>query len=268
MSCISYPGGKYKIFRNHLKQLLPPEPVETYREPFCGSATVCFGLKKLGFAKNYLINDQYDDLINFWEIVRDQPTVLVEHLTKMKLYLSGDDQKGKAYFYHTKQLLDNPRAKQMMYPYERAAAFFYLSRTSYGATITAGGYSSFRFLKRFTPSSLDRIKEASELLQGVDIANQDFQPIIENPGRDVFLYCDPPYVTANRLYGPNGQLHTDFDFQRLADCLKHTKHRFMLSYDNCPVVRLQYAWANIHKIPVTYSMNSHRKASELVITNY
>jgi DNA adenine methylase len=44
-------------------------------------------------------------------------------------------------------------------------------------------------------------------LAGTRITDLDFEPVITAPGDDVFLFIDPPYCTATKLYGRNGSLH-------------------------------------------------------------
>ena len=97
----------------------------------------------------------------------------------------------------------------------------------------------------------------------------------------MFIFLDPPYWTAKKLYGKDGKLH-EFDHERLASLLKRTEHRFLITYDNCPEIRKLYSWANQesrHEIDISewnlqYGMNncnssnSSKVGEELFIKNY
>jgi DNA adenine methylase len=110
-------------------------------------------------------------------------------------------------------------------------------------------------------------------LHGTQITSVDFEEVIQAPGKDVFLFLDPPYFTATKLYGRGGSLH-EFDHQRLANTLKKTNHRFLVTYDDCPEIRRLFEWANIRNWQLQYGMNNcnlereSKVGSELFISNY
>jgi DNA adenine methylase len=68
------------------------------------------------------------------------------------------------------------------------------------------------------------------------------------------LYIDPPYYQkGNDLY------HVGFSIEdhiRLADVLRKTKHRWILSYDECDEVQGLYGWATIERVSVNYSITA------------
>jgi DNA adenine methylase len=111
------------------------------------------------------------------------------------------------------------------------------------------------------------------VLCDVKITNTDFENVINAAGQDVFLFLDPPYYTASKLYGNRGNLH-NFDHQRLCDTLKNTKHKFLITYDDCPQIRNLYSWAQINDWNFQYGMNNcgseHQSkiGAELFISNY
>jgi DNA adenine methylase len=74
----------------------------------------------------------------------------------------------------------------------------------------------------------------------VQITAYDFAHLIEDTRRESLLYCDPPFLeyTHNYTYGM-----TTEDHQRLADLLGTTKHRWLLSIGDHPVIRRLYRWA-------------------------
>jgi DNA adenine methylase len=92
----------------------------------------------------------------------------------------------------------------------------------------------------------------------------DFAELIQDEKVDCFIYCDPPYVVqGNGLYQCS---FTEQDHVRLAECLRKSPHPWVLSYDDCPLVRDLYSWANIEEVAVGYSVSSVRRTAELLIT--
>ena len=110
-------------------------------------------------------------------------------------------------------------------------------------------------------------------LEETTITNLDFADVIEKPGEDVFIFLDPPYYTATRLYGKNGSLH-EFEHERLASALKKTNHKFLITYDDCPEIRRLYRWANVKGWQLQYGMNNcnlerqSKVGAELFVSNY
>jgi DNA adenine methylase len=151
--------------------------------------------------------------------------------------------------------------------------FFFFNRVTFSGTTRAGGFSSQASLNRFTASAIERLTMLPEALQGTTITRGDFEKVILAPGDDVFIFLDPPYFTAKKLYGRNGSLHS-FDHGRLAHVLKNTDHKFLITYDDCEDIRKLYGWANIQEWQLQYGMNNcnekntSKLGSELFISNY
>lgn len=248
-----------------------PEDIGEYREPMVGGGSVYLHARSAGLAKHYWINDKFKDLVLFWKAVKDPETCdqLRNDLHDLRKRLKSA-QRIKDFFIETRQR--SPRDD-----YEAALLFFFFNRVSFSGTTQAGGFSNAASILRFTESSIDRLEPMPDALRGTKITNHDFRVVVKRPGKNVFLFLDPPYYTASKLYGKNGMLH-DFPHTELADLLKQTEHRFLITYDDCEPIRDLYKWANL-KITVkewqlTYGMNNCNSnntckiGSELFISNY
>lgn len=264
-SPLRYPGGKQKAI-DRISEMLPDNAGE-YREPMVGGGSVYFHARGIGFADKYWINDKFHELVQFWKSVQD-PNIcyrLADELEELRSKFSSPEQ-IKKYFLKARQ--EDPHDA-----YRKAFLFFFFNRVTFSGTTRAGGFSSSASLRRFTASSIDRLKPLPEALSDTKITELDFEELIKAPGHDVFIFLDPPYYTASRLYGRNGQLH-DFDHERLAAALKKTKHRFLITYDDCPEVRKLYKWASIKEWQLQYGMNNcnlqreSKIGSELFVFNY
>lgn len=264
-SPLRYPGGKQKAI-DQISQMLPASATE-YREPMVGGGSVYFHARSTGFARSYWINDKFHELVKFWQTVQDPElcALLAEELEQLRSEFSSADE-IKTYFQKAKN--EDPSDA-----YRKALLFFFFNRVTFSGTTRAGGFSSAASLRRFTASSIDRLKPLPEALAGTKITELDFAEPINAPGKDVFIFLDPPYYTANRLYGRNGSLHA-FDHEELAFSLKRTKHRFLITYDDCEEVRNLYKWTRIEEWQLQYGMNNcnmqntSKIGSELFVLNY
>ncbi|NCO33978.1 MAG: DNA adenine methylase [Armatimonadetes bacterium] len=264
-SPLRYPGGKSKA----IEQILPllPRQVGEYREPMVGGGSVFLAARSAGIAERYWINDLFPDLYAFWTTVQDtaQCARLQDELESLRCSFS-DPAETKEYFL-------NAREEEPADPFRQAFLFFFFNRVTFSGTTRAGGFSSQASTRRFTASSIQRLTPMPDALGEVKITNLDFQEIIDAPGEDVFVFLDPPYFSAERLYGKKGGLH-EFDHERLAATLRNTPHRFLMTYDDCPAVREFYSWANLRPWRLQYGMsncnreNTARVGAELFVSNY
>ncbi len=89
------------------------------------------------------------------------------------------------------------------------------------------------------------------------------------------MFLDPPYfsTTKSKLYGKKGDLHINFDHARFAKVMKNVKHKWLITYDDCPEVRDLFSFAHIKTFELQYGMNNYKqktagKGKEIIITNY
>jgi DNA adenine methylase len=146
---------------------------------------------------------------------------------------------------------------------QRAARYFYVIRISYGADRRTFGCN-----KKTLTSAIDRLPEIQERLRDVVIENRDFEQLIKTYDRpDALLYVDPPYFKAEKYYdgfGPDDHL-------RLIKCLSKAMGMFVLSYNDTPEIREQYASFNVHEVERTSPLankNGTARYKELIITNF
>ncbi|MDR3613396.1 MAG: DNA adenine methylase [Candidatus Obscuribacterales bacterium] len=264
-SPLRYPGGKQKAI-DQIAAAMPSSAGE-FREPLVGGGSVYFHARTSNFAEKYWINDAFKELISFWSIVQNEKTCarLVKDLEELRDKFKSAEQ-SKEFFLQARE--ERTRSK-----YREALLFFFFNRVTFSGTTRAGGFSAAASQTRFTQSSIDRLLPMPEALLNTNITNLDFGEVVEAPGDDVFLFLDPPYWTATKLYGRDGDLHA-FDHWKLAKLLKKTKHRFLITYDDCEEIRNLYSWANINEWTLQYGMNNcsadrkSRIGSELLIKNY
>ncbi len=264
-SPLRYPGGKQKAI-DQISDMLPASARE-YREPMVGGASVYLHARSIGFAEKYWINDKFHELVQFWKSVKD-PRICARLAEELEQFRRKFDSPEEIKKYFIKARLEEPKDA-----YRKAFLFFFFNRVTFSGTTRAGGFSSSASLRRFTASSIERLKPLPEAFTNTKITELDFEELISAPGDDVFIFLDPPYYTASRLYGRNGSLH-EFDHEKLAASLKKTEHRFLITYDDCPELRRLYKWAHIKEWQLQYGMNNcnlqreSKIGSELFVYNY
>ena len=271
-SPLRYPGGKSRA----LKQILPliPVNISEFREPFVGGGSVFFAIRSLfqSRIKSYWINDLNYDLYCFWKQVRDNAPDLVETLAKTRVTATD----GHALFEELTQAKDElNRDRDMLSEFQRAVRFFILNRITFSGIVDSGGYSQSAYEKRFTDSSIERVKNICPYLSGVKITNGDYINALFQEGDGVFIFLDPPYwkATESRLYGVRGTLHTAFDHEQFAENMRKCSHKWLITYDDSPAIRELFNFAEIQEWTLQYGMNNYRKESaakgqELFIKNY
>lgn len=237
-----------------------------YREPFIGGGSVFIKTKQLRPDAKYWVNDLYYDLYCFWDETKNNVNALTEMIHTWKRQYES---RGKEL--HSFLCGNLPGFSEL----ERAAAFFILNRITFSGTSLSGGYSQAAFEQRFTETSIRRIEEISSLLRDTEVTNLDYSELMDAPGEDVFIFLDPPYFTATKsaLYGRNGELHKGFDHERFAQTARRCRHKWMITYDDCPYIRNLYKDFEIIPFGLVYGMknvsrDAEMKGKEVLILNY
>jgi len=109
--------------------------------------------------------------------------------------------------------------------------------------------------------------------RNVQIMNRPASSVIQQFDSSKFLvYCDPPYVEANRKHGLYDLNFKDEDHKELAKTLMGIEGKFLLSYDDHPLIRELYQDCYINEIQFSYNLQGRGKERpqriELLISNY
>ena len=242
-SPLRYPGGKSKA----IKAIFPiiPQDTTTLCSPFLGGASIELACSTKMKVYGY---DIFEPLIAFWKVLMDKPNELITAVKKYFPKLSSTQ------FYNLQK-----RYLNLTDEVEMAAAFYVLNRASFSGTTLSGGMSPDH--PRFTKSSIERLRDFK--VNNFDVACEDFKTVIPKHEND-FLYCDPPYMNGQKLYGMDGDTHIGFDHNGLAELLKN-RDRWILSYNDCKNVRELYNDYEILSVEWIYGMSKDKKSNEVVV---
>lgn len=94
--------------------------------------------------------------------------------------------------------------------------------------------------------------------------NKDYKEIIyEYDNFDTFFYLDPPYLDKYFYYKNHNFINIENHIE-LSNILKNIKGKFLLSYQDKPLIRELYKDYNFYK----YNGKNKFRLSEIAITNY
>lgn len=255
-SPLRYPGGKARMVKKILERA--PAGYQEYREPFLGGGSVLFAVRSEDMNRYCQVSDIFSELMTFWWQCKFHSSYMIKTINDWKQqYPDG------------RELHKNCK-KQVTLAKDRGTAFFILNRISFSGLTMSGGYSKASYEGRFNQSHISRIKDADSVLENVELRFVGYEALLHEPGKDVWLFMDPPYdIKSDNLYGNKGNTHKGFDHVKFADECKKSPHKWLITYNDNENIRKLFSWANIQEIDVTYNMNSNnKKKKELFITNY
>lgn len=252
-SCFGWVGGKTKLAKD-IVGMLPAHKM--YVEVFGGALSVLYAKEP---SKLEVVNDINSELINLHRAIRNNPKTLSMFLHKLLI--------SREIFNDIKTKKLRPRNN-----IERASFYFYLITQSFGAK---GGNFAMSAKSGRKPKNIYKdFATWSKRLKGVTIENKSFIDLIKLYDKeDSLFYCDPPYVGTESYYQNTGGFGIE-EHIRLRDSLKNIKGKFLLSYNDCEVVRDLYKDFIIEEgkeIRYTLGSNVHhreKRVREIFIKNY
>jgi len=269
MSFFRYPGGKRKL-RKHIitrvRTMMRQFSCLEYREPFLGGGSIMAGLLKAPLFERVWLNDKDIGVACIW-------TALLSHSRKLKKKLKNYIPKVDDFYEFRDELLAvtrKPTTEKGVL--DMAFKKIVTHQISYsGLGVRSGGplggreqRSKYKIDCRWSPDYIcKRIDTIAECFSDLVVVKDqctcsDFEPLLNIGGRGVVVYLDPPYyVKGNDLYQFG---FTVEDHERLANVLRGTKHKWLLSYDDCPEIRSLYSdWARLDEVDVTYNITAMKE---------
>ena len=267
-SPLQYPGGKKFALQAGIMKYFP-QKLDELCSPFFGGGSIEIhyankGTKVYGY-------DGFEPLTNFWEQLLKYPTRIADFAEEF-LSTGSEMKVTKEVFDHLTWIirdnsemnelikdkehnvalqwdsLPNRIARHFNLPVEknllRAACYFIMNRCCYSGKF--GNYSCGK--RRFRKIHVDWVRNFK--CDNLTIACADFTTSLIG---DMFAYVDPPYAlekSASHLYGDNGNMHRNFDHQKLADIL-FARDNWILSYNNCEYIKELYKNYE-HVLPTWY----------------
>jgi DNA adenine methylase len=256
ISPLRYPGGKTRAC-NKLDIILNEhfnlKEINKIISPFFGGGSFEFFLQnKYNF--KIIANDKFKPLYIFWKICKNNNNELTDKLYKVK------NINKEIFMEYRNKIIDEPDELIKAYYY------FVINRCSFSGATLSGGFSEEASNKRFTQSSIDKIKNLN--LTKFKISNKDFEQFIEKhyKNSNSIMFLDPPYYLekGSKLYGNKGDMHETFNHKNLFDILVNKKN-WLMTYNNCEYIQELYKDFLILELNWSYGMNKTKLSSEIII---
>lgn len=263
MSFFRYPGGKSKLSTTIIEKLskLSTTEIQEYREPFFGGGSI--GTKFINGKKlSFWLNDKDIGIACLW-------TSVIQDVKQFQEYVMKFVPSTNAFYRFKNELLNlNEMPKSQKAITEIGFKKLAIHQISYSGLGTKSGgplggleqKSQYKIDCRWSPQYIcKKLDKMNIFLKKTNVrdhicTNLDFADMIEDDKCKSLLYLDPPYfIKGNDLYQCSFTLR---DHQRLASCLRHTNHSWLLSYDDCEEIRKLYSWAHITVLDVNYSITA------------
>lgn len=264
-------GGKRQLLPQLLKYM--PNDFTNYYEPFIGGGALLFEIAP----KIAVINDNNEELINMYNVIKNAPNELIEALKVHQLNNSKE-------YYLNVRSWDRDGTIAQLTSVDRAARLMYMLRVDFNGLYRVNSKGQFNV--PYGRYKNPRIVNEEDILavshyfntNNVNILCGDFSISVENAERNDLVYFDPPYIPLNSSSNFTSYTKEGFDlsdqkrlsntFFELADKGVHV----MLSNSDTEITRELYKGANIHSVEANRAINSkgskRGKVGELIVTSY
>ena len=242
---VKWAGGKRQILDEIIKQIREASDGLddfTYYEPFVGGGIVFLTLAN----KKAVINDLNSELINCYQVIRDNPYELMKELEN---HAKNFKEKNDAYYYEVREW-DRLETFKEKTDIEKAARTIFLNKTCYNGLYRVNLKGEFNTpVGRYVEPSLfnkNNILEISEYLRKnkVKIRQGTYAKALKDVKEGDIIYLDPPYDYGDdegfTQYQKEGFTFEDFkEMKRVCDeCLDKGANVIISNNNTPPVVKL------------------------------
>lgn len=267
---LKWVGGKRQLMGEIEKVL--PKTYTTYYEPFIGGGAVLFELQP----KKAVINDVNSELINLYNVIKDDVELLIEDLRK--------HENTSEYFYRIREMDRDRELYEKLSNIEKASRIVYLNKTCFNGLFRVNKSGEFNspFGKYKNPNIVDEVtlRAVSKYFNKADIKilNSDFEQSLKGIRKGSFVYLDPPYdpvsSSANFTGYDKGGFNRDeqIRLKKLCDKLDKKGVKFLLSNSATDFIKDLYKDYNIKVVKAKRAINSNGNArgevDEVLVRNY
>ena len=266
---LKWVGGKRQLIPEIIKVV--PKKYSVYYEPFVGGGALLFHLQP----KNAIINDCNEELINVYNVIKNNVDELIESL---KIH------KNTAEYFYELRSLDRTDYFDNYSLIEKASRIIYLNKTCYNGLyrVNSSGEFNSPFGSYKNPNIINEItlKAVNKYLNNnnVTILSGDYANALNNVDKGGFVYFDPPYHPISETSNFTGYSQGGFNsedqvrLKTICDDLTHRGIKFLLSNSNAPFILDLYEKYHKHVVKANRFINSDSEKrgeiDELLICNY
>ena len=263
---LRYPGGKSRAITK-ISQFFPDlTNFEEYREPFLGGGSVALWVSKQFPHLDIWVNDLYEPLTNFWQILQKQGDEIATKLKDIKTNTSD----FRVLFEDSKSILHDRGLTDL----ERAIAFYIVNKCSFSGLTESSSFSPQASIQNFSMRGIGKLPQYSKIIQRWTITNDNYEILLTDLC-NAFIYLDPPYEIDSNLYGKKGDMHEGFDHDDFADKCDERTAKMLISYNSSQLIKDRFNSWSASEYAHTYTMRSvgdymskQKQRKELLLFNY
>ncbi len=262
-SPLRYPGGKSKLTA-YIVETIELNGLEqgTYVEPFAGGCAIAWYLLLEGYVKQVWINDLDPAIHAFWYSVLNRTDELCDLINDTDVTIEEWHKQKKIYNFDKTNSL------------ELGFATFFLNRTNRSGIIKAGVIGgleqkgNYLLDCRYNKDRLiEQIRKIAQHRENIVLTNLDAIQFLDEyvPSIDgnCLVNIDPPYYVKGKGLYQNFFEHDDH--YRLYRSVRCIKHPWIVTYDETPEICGIYAEFEPQTFGLTYTAQTKRKGSEVII---
>ena len=242
---------------------------DEFREPFLGGGSVAIHITKKYPDLTIWVNDLYEPLINFWQVLQTFPDDLRDTLSREKSN-HNNPEAAKELFLAAKDMINDFTETSV----DRAIAFYIVNKCSFSGLTESSSFSPQASNANFSLRGIEKLPEYSKLISKWRITNYSYDFLMDG-NKGAFMYLDPPYDIKDNLYGRKGSMHKGFDHDKFAiDCDNNNMDQ-LISYNSDQLVKDRFKNWNTGEFDLTYTMRSvgeymrdQKQRKELLLFNY
>lgn len=272
---VKWAGGKTQLLDQFAS--LFPEKIDRYFEPMVGGGAVFFYIKQWHNPDSCMISDINEDLMNLYSVVKDRVDDLIELLKMHKSKHMSAEVDEEKYYYKMRDKFND--ATDIL---EKSALFLYLNKTCYNGLYRVNSKGEFNvpFGRYKKPAILQekKLRKASKLLQGVDLAAMHYKNILDDVKQDDFIYLDPPYYPlsdTSNFTSYQKDVFLEDEQKELAEFFKNLDEKncnVMLSNSDHPFIHGLYDEFDIEMVKarrmISCDAEGRGAINEVVVRNY
>lgn len=238
-----------------------------YYEPYAGGAGAALDLLRTGVVSEIFINDADLRVGAFWESALGETMRFVERIFEVPLTIEE--------WRRQRAVCANPGTGDR---FSVGFSAFYMNRCNRSGVLTGsgpiGGHAQagkWSLGVRFNREALaERILALGRYRDRIRVSNRDAIEFLKDSlprgvaRKRVLVYLDPPYVEKGKRLYLNS--YGTRDHAALARyIIAQTTLPWVMSYDDTGLIRRLYAELQLGELPIRYSLQNKRSASELLI---
>ena len=266
---LKWAGGKSQLLAQYDRFL--PRRYGAYFEPFVGSGAVFFHLLPRVERHRVRLSDVNEELVGVYRALQEDLEGLIGLLGRHR------QEHSEEHFYRVRSWDPEELAAT-----ERAARTIYLNKTCYNGLyrVNSRGLFNVPFGRYANPSILlePRLRAASRALEGVELAVEGFESVLDQAGKGDFVYFDPPYQPLSATSSFTSYTRWSFgeaQQERLAEVfaeLARRKVKVLLSNSDTPLIHKLYKGFPIHLVRANRCINSkadsRRAITEVLVASF